>query len=179
MGRARGRAYAIDGGICDVIDDLSDNVKPANVPKTEETTAEQHVVASENNNVTNLTLREHKKDQIKITGRTKLCRVFYEDESDQEEDIDEDESDQEEDLDDGKAIVDAEPAVVETHVNDFTHEESSSLPELAYDVNKVVCHLLSPTIESDQMTTHGVVDNMRMCVNEAATNQHVDIMQDD
>ncbi|GKB74512.1 hypothetical protein Tco_0935924, partial [Tanacetum coccineum] len=82
----------------DVIDDLSDNVEPANVPKTEETTTEQHVVASENNNVTNLTLQEHvkfddedipmapfkrkKKDQIKITGRTKLCRVFYEDESD-------------------------------------------------------------------------------------------------
>ncbi|GJT26978.1 hypothetical protein Tco_0907253 [Tanacetum coccineum] len=43
----------------DIIDDLLDNVEPANVPKTEETTAEQHVVASENNNVTNLTLQEH------------------------------------------------------------------------------------------------------------------------
>nr|GEW98486.1 reverse transcriptase domain-containing protein [Tanacetum cinerariifolium] len=93
------------------VDDLPDNVEPTNVPKTEETT-----VAFKNNNVTNLTLKEHeiddedistvpfkrkKKDQIKITGKTKLCHVFYKDESDQEEDIDEDESDPEEDLDDG------------------------------------------------------------------------------
>ncbi|GJZ25759.1 hypothetical protein Tco_0570012 [Tanacetum coccineum] len=43
------------------------------------------------------------------------------------------------DLNKGKAIVDTEPAaVVETNVNDFTHDESSSLPELASDVNKVV-----------------------------------------
>ncbi|GJZ83766.1 hypothetical protein Tco_0648939, partial [Tanacetum coccineum] len=50
-----------------------------------------------------------------------------------------------------KAIVDMEHvAVVETNVNDFTHDESSSLPELASDVNKVVCPPLSPTIESDK-----------------------------
>ncbi|GJZ07734.1 hypothetical protein Tco_0542017 [Tanacetum coccineum] len=49
----------------------------------------------------------------------------------------------------GKAIVDTEPAVVETHVNDFTHDESSSLPEHASDVNKVVCTPSSPTIESN------------------------------
>ncbi|GJT89842.1 hypothetical protein Tco_1078687 [Tanacetum coccineum] len=93
------------------VDALPDNVEPTNVPKTEETTAEQHVVASDNNNVTNLTFQEpeiddedipmapfkrKKKDQIKITGRTRLW--FYEDSSDQEEDLDEDESDQEEDL---------------------------------------------------------------------------------
>nr|GEZ27114.1 hypothetical protein [Tanacetum cinerariifolium] len=63
------------------VDDLSDNLKPTDVPKTEETT-----VAFENNN---------------INGKTKLCHLFYKDESDQEEDIDEVESDQEEDLDDG------------------------------------------------------------------------------
>nr|GFA71345.1 nucleic acid-binding, OB-fold protein [Tanacetum cinerariifolium] len=49
----------------------------------------------------------------------------------------------------GKAIVDTEPAVAETHVNDFTHDESSSLPEHASDVNKFVCPPSSPTIESD------------------------------
>ncbi|GJZ64034.1 replication protein A 70 kDa DNA-binding subunit B [Tanacetum coccineum] len=72
------------------------------------------------------------------------------------------------DLNKGKAILDTEPDVVETHVNDFTHDETSSLPELAFDVNKVVCLPSSPTIESDQMTTHGDEDNMRMCVDEAA-----------
>ncbi|GKC58599.1 hypothetical protein Tco_1086197 [Tanacetum coccineum] len=66
-------------------------------------------VTSENNNVTNLTPQEpdipmvpfkrKKKDQIKITERTRLCRLFNEDSSDQEEDLDEDVSDQEEDLD--------------------------------------------------------------------------------
>ncbi|GJV79708.1 hypothetical protein Tco_1515578 [Tanacetum coccineum] len=82
--------------------------------KTEETTVEpQLFVASENINVINLTLQEsenddedipmapfkrRKKDQIKITRRTRLCRLFDEDSSDQEEDIDEDSSDQEEDL---------------------------------------------------------------------------------
>ncbi|GJY38807.1 hypothetical protein Tco_0425171 [Tanacetum coccineum] len=98
------------------VDDLPDNVEPANVPKTEETTAEQHSIASENNNVTNLTVQKHeiddedipmapfkrkKKNQIKITRRTRLRRVFDEDASDQEEHLDEDESDQEGDLDDG------------------------------------------------------------------------------
>ncbi|GKG41695.1 hypothetical protein Tco_0473446, partial [Tanacetum coccineum] len=38
----------------------------------------------------------------------------------------------------GKSIMDAEPVVVETYLNDFTHDESSSLPELASDVNKDV-----------------------------------------
>ncbi|GJZ27483.1 hypothetical protein Tco_0571736 [Tanacetum coccineum] len=47
----------------------------------------------------------------------------------------------------GKEIVDAERAVAKTHVNDFTHDESSPLPELASDVNKVVCPPSSPTIE--------------------------------
>ncbi|GKC82961.1 hypothetical protein Tco_1138678, partial [Tanacetum coccineum] len=79
----------------------------------------------------------------------------------------------------GKAIVDTELVVVETHVNDFTHDESSSFPKLASDVNKVVCPPSSPTIESDEMPTHGDVDNTRMYVDEAATNQHVDMMQDD
>ncbi|GJV63945.1 hypothetical protein Tco_1474773 [Tanacetum coccineum] len=54
----------------------------------------------------------------------------------------------------GKAIMDTEPAIVETHINDFTHDESSSLPELASDVNKVVCPPSSPTIESDEMPTN-------------------------
>ncbi|GJW39508.1 hypothetical protein Tco_0065353 [Tanacetum coccineum] len=50
-----------------------------------------------------------------------------------------------------KAIVDTEPAAaVQTNVNDFTHDESSSMPELASDVNKVVCPPSSPTIESDK-----------------------------
>ncbi|GKE16454.1 hypothetical protein Tco_1424031 [Tanacetum coccineum] len=95
----------------DVID--VDNL-PDNVPKPEETTSEQHVVASMNNNVIGLTLQEHeiddediplapfkrkKKDQIKITGRTRLCRLFDEDASDHEEDLREDASDQEKDLD--------------------------------------------------------------------------------
>nr|GEY20654.1 hypothetical protein [Tanacetum cinerariifolium] len=97
------------------VDDLLDNVEPANVPKTEETTVEHHIVSFENNNVTSLTLQEHeiddediplapfkrkKNDQIKITGRTRLCCLFDEDASDQEEDLDEDVSDQEEDSDD-------------------------------------------------------------------------------
>ncbi|GJU54588.1 replication protein A 70 kDa DNA-binding subunit B [Tanacetum coccineum] len=47
----------------------------------------------------------------------------------------------------GKSIVDAEPVVVETHLNNFTHDESLSLPELASDVNKDVSPLSSPTIE--------------------------------
>ncbi|GJT29588.1 hypothetical protein Tco_0909863 [Tanacetum coccineum] len=100
------------------VDALPEKVEPANVPKTEETTAEPHVVASENINVINLTLQKHeiddedipmtpfkrkKKDQIKITGKTRLCRVFDEDSSDQEEDLDEDESNQEEDLDEDES----------------------------------------------------------------------------
>ncbi|GJU80499.1 hypothetical protein Tco_1282864 [Tanacetum coccineum] len=105
------------------VDALPDKVEI----KTEETTVEPQVVASENINVINLTLQEsqktdndeirmanlfkrRKKDQIKITGRTRLCRLFDEDSSDQEEFYDEessdleeylglfDESDQEEDL---------------------------------------------------------------------------------
>ncbi|GKA57556.1 hypothetical protein Tco_0756744 [Tanacetum coccineum] len=40
------------------VDALPNNVEPANVPKTKETTAEQHFVASENKNVINLTLQE-------------------------------------------------------------------------------------------------------------------------
>ncbi|GKD12459.1 replication protein A 70 kDa DNA-binding subunit B [Tanacetum coccineum] len=79
----------------------------------------------------------------------------------------------------GKAIVDTKLVVVETHVNDFTHDESSSFPELASHVNKVACPPSSPTIESDEMPTHGDIDNTRMYVDEAATNQHVDMMQDD
>nr|GEW24857.1 putative reverse transcriptase domain-containing protein [Tanacetum cinerariifolium] len=76
------------------------------------------------------------------------------------------------DLNKGKAIVDVKPAVVETHVYDFTHDESSSLHELASNVNKVVCPPSSPTIESDEMPTHGDLDNMRMIVDDAANNQH-------
>ncbi|GJV71867.1 nucleic acid-binding, OB-fold protein [Tanacetum coccineum] len=79
----------------------------------------------------------------------------------------------------GKAIVDVEPVVVETHVNDFTYDESSSLPELASDVNKDVCPPSSPIIESDEMPTRGDEDKMMISVDEAAINQHVDIMQDD
>ncbi|GJX35481.1 cinnamoyl-CoA reductase 1-like protein [Tanacetum coccineum] len=45
--------------------------------------------------------KRKKKNQIKITRRTRLRRVFDEDASDQEEHPDEDESDQEDDLDDG------------------------------------------------------------------------------
>nr|GFB01160.1 concanavalin A-like lectin/glucanase domain-containing protein [Tanacetum cinerariifolium] len=54
--------------------------------------------------------KRNKKDQIKITGRTRLCHLFDEDASDKEEDLDEDASDQdldedasdqEEDSDDG------------------------------------------------------------------------------
>nr|GEV57374.1 hypothetical protein [Tanacetum cinerariifolium] len=95
------------------VDDLSNNVEPANVPKPEETTPEQHVVESMNNNVTSLTLQEHeiddediplatfkrKKDQIKITRRARLCHLFYEDSSDEEEDLNEDASDQDLDED--------------------------------------------------------------------------------
>ncbi|GKD24212.1 hypothetical protein Tco_1230426 [Tanacetum coccineum] len=47
--------------------------------------------------------KRKKKDQIKITGKTRLCRVFDEDSSDQEEDLDEDESNQEEDLDEDES----------------------------------------------------------------------------
>ncbi|GJR58473.1 hypothetical protein Tco_1500635 [Tanacetum coccineum] len=96
------------------VDALPYKVKPSNVPKTEETTVKPHVVASENINVIDLTLQESeideedipmepfkrkKRDQIKITGRTRLYRVFDEDSSDGEEDLDEYSSDQEEDLD--------------------------------------------------------------------------------
>ncbi|GJY36194.1 nucleic acid-binding, OB-fold protein [Tanacetum coccineum] len=79
----------------------------------------------------------------------------------------------------GKAIVDVEPVVVETHVNDFTHDESSSLAELASDVNKDVCPPSSLIIEPDEMPTRGDEDKMMISVDEAAINQHVDIMQDD
>ncbi|GJY55661.1 putative ribonuclease H-like domain-containing protein [Tanacetum coccineum] len=86
-------------------------VEPSNVPKPE--TVEPNVLASENINVINFTRQEFeiddedipiapfkgkKKDKIKITGTTRLCCLFDEDSSDQEEDLDEDSSDQEEDL---------------------------------------------------------------------------------
>nr|GEX88551.1 uncharacterized protein [Tanacetum cinerariifolium] len=71
----------------------------------------------------------------------------------------------------GKAIVEAEPVVVETHVNDFTHDESSSLPKLAFDVNKDVCPPSSSTIEPDEMSTRGNKDKMMISVDEAAINQ--------
>ncbi|GJZ08157.1 hypothetical protein Tco_0542440 [Tanacetum coccineum] len=67
------------------------NVEPTNVPKNEETTAEQYVVAYENINVTLDTSRTYSSDQEEDVD---------EDESDQEDDLDEDESDQE-DSDDG------------------------------------------------------------------------------
>ncbi|GKE09721.1 hypothetical protein Tco_1413272 [Tanacetum coccineum] len=67
------------------VDALPDNAEPANVPKNEETTVEQYVVASENINVTLDTSRTYS--------------------SDQEEDVDEDESDQEEDLDEDSSDV--------------------------------------------------------------------------
>ncbi|GJY76331.1 hypothetical protein Tco_0481447 [Tanacetum coccineum] len=75
--------------------------------------------------------------------------------------------------------MDADPLVVETHLNNFTHDESLSLLELASDVNKDVSPLSSPTIEPDEMPTHGDEDKMMISVDEAAINQHVDIMQDD
>nr|GEU36318.1 uncharacterized protein [Tanacetum cinerariifolium] len=78
----------------------------------------------------------------------------------------------------GKSIVDVEP-VGETHLNNFTHDESLSLPELASDVNKDVSPLSSPIIEPDEMPTRGDEDKMTISVDEAAINQHVDIMQDD
>nr|GEU45310.1 replication protein A 70 kDa DNA-binding subunit B [Tanacetum cinerariifolium] len=78
----------------------------------------------------------------------------------------------------GKSIMDVEH-VVETHLNDFTHDESLSLPELATDVNKDVSPLSSPTIEPDEMPTRDDEDKMMISVDEAAINQHVDIMQDD
>nr|GEV92347.1 hypothetical protein [Tanacetum cinerariifolium] len=79
----------------------------------------------------------------------------------------------------GKSIVDAEPVVAETHLNDFTHDEPSSLPELTSNVTKDVSPLSSPTIEPDEMATHGNEDKMMISVDEAAINQQVDIMQDD
>ncbi|GJR55908.1 hypothetical protein Tco_1406429 [Tanacetum coccineum] len=63
-----------------------------------------------------------------------------------------------------------ELAVDETLVNDFIHDESSSLPDIASDVNKVVCRCSSPIIKSDEMPTHIDVDNLRIHLNEAAIN---------
>nr|GEZ24724.1 hypothetical protein [Tanacetum cinerariifolium] len=57
--------------------------------------------------------------------------------------------------------------------------KSSSLSGFASDVNKVVCPPSSPLIESDEMPTHGDVDNIWMSVDEAAITQHEDVMQDD
>nr|GEX68669.1 transducin/WD40 repeat-like superfamily protein [Tanacetum cinerariifolium] len=51
------------------VDSLPDNVEPANVLKAKDTTAEQRVVASDNNNVTNLTLQEH-------SGLMKTCLLL-------------------------------------------------------------------------------------------------------
>nr|GFA41698.1 replication protein A 70 kDa DNA-binding subunit B [Tanacetum cinerariifolium] len=79
----------------------------------------------------------------------------------------------------GKSIVDAEPVVVETHLNNFTHDESLSFLELASDVNKDVSPLSSLTIKPDEMPTRGNEDKMMISVDEAAINQHVYIMQDD
>ncbi|GJX77082.1 hypothetical protein Tco_0323893 [Tanacetum coccineum] len=53
------QAMLANNNIQDIDEVILDNVEPANVPKTEDTTAEQRVVASDNNNVTNLTLQEH------------------------------------------------------------------------------------------------------------------------
>ncbi|GJS77520.1 hypothetical protein Tco_0727401 [Tanacetum coccineum] len=128
--------------------------------------------------------------RVKITGKRRLYRIVDEDEDDEDiyghpaatyictnEGPDAPHTSTNDvivnDPNKGKAIMDTELAVVETHVNDFTYDESSSLPEHASDVNKVVCPPSSPTIESDEMPTYGDVDNMRMCVDEAATNQHV------
>nr|GEW14843.1 copia protein [Tanacetum cinerariifolium] len=47
----------------------------------------------------------------------------------------------------GKVIVDVKLAIVETRVNEFTHDESSSFPELTSDVNKFVCPPSSLTKE--------------------------------
>nr|GEY90072.1 hypothetical protein [Tanacetum cinerariifolium] len=77
------------------VDSLPDQVEPSNVPKPK--TVEPNVLAYENIPMT--PFKRKKKDQIKITGTTRLCRLFDEDSSDQEEDLDEDSSDQEEDLD--------------------------------------------------------------------------------
>ncbi|GKA92231.1 hypothetical protein Tco_0814156 [Tanacetum coccineum] len=70
----------------------------------------------------------------------------------------------------GKVIVDVKPVVDETLVNDFIHDESSSLPDIASDVNKVVCRCSSPIIKSDEMPTHIDVDNLRIHLDEAAIN---------
>ncbi|GJY27518.1 hypothetical protein Tco_0403285 [Tanacetum coccineum] len=67
----------------------ADKVEPANVPNTEETTAEPHVVAYDD--INNLTLQESVKEDLE------------EDSNDQEEDHDEDESNREEVLDEDES----------------------------------------------------------------------------
>ncbi|GKD39273.1 hypothetical protein Tco_1259480 [Tanacetum coccineum] len=106
------------------VDSLPDQVEPSNVPKPE--TVEPNVLASENINeiddedIPMAPFKGKKKDKIKITGTTRLCCLFDEDLSDQEEDLDEDSkeelkedlhedsSDQEEDLDEDSDSSDLE-----------------------------------------------------------------------
>ncbi|GJV36577.1 hypothetical protein Tco_1409054 [Tanacetum coccineum] len=49
--------------------------------------------------------------------------------------------------------------LLKTHVNEFTHDESSSLPELASDATKLF--VLLQVLQYNEMPTHGDVDNMR------------------
>ncbi|GJS34188.1 hypothetical protein Tco_0532570 [Tanacetum coccineum] len=103
------------------VDSLPDQVEPSNVPKPE--TVESNVLASENIPMAPF---KQKKDQIKITGTTRLCRLFDEDSSDQEEDLDEELSDQEENLEED---LDEDSSYQEEDLDEDSSDQEEELNE--------------------------------------------------
>ncbi|GKD44138.1 hypothetical protein Tco_1268783, partial [Tanacetum coccineum] len=72
------------------VDDLLNEVEPGNVPNTEETNTEQHDMIDDDD-IPMAPILRNKNNQIKITGRNRLCRLSDEDESEEDEDIEDDE----------------------------------------------------------------------------------------
>nr|GEU80830.1 hypothetical protein [Tanacetum cinerariifolium] len=121
------------------VDSLPDQVEPSNVPKPK--TVEPNVLAFEK--IIMASFKQKKKDQIKITGTTRLCCLFDEDSSDQEEDLDEDSSDQEENLDedlsDEEEDLDKDSSDQEEDLDEDSGDQTEDLyedlsdPDVFYD----------------------------------------------
>nr|GEU80829.1 concanavalin A-like lectin/glucanase domain-containing protein [Tanacetum cinerariifolium] len=123
-------------------------LEPSNVPKPE--TVEPNVLASEK--ILMAPFKRKKKDQIKITGTTRLCYLFDEDSNDKEEDLDEDSSDQEEDLEKD----------LDEDLSDQAEDlyEDSSDPDVLYDEDSIdLEEYLGLFDESDQEEDLGEDDS--------------------
>ncbi|GKB05982.1 putative DNA helicase, partial [Tanacetum coccineum] len=180
------------------VDALPDKLEPA---KTEETKVEQHVVASENNNVPlphtqepeiddddipMAPFKRKKQDQIKITGRTRLCRLFDEDSSDLEKDLYEEAS--EEDLDEEDSDLDEEDSDQEEELDEEDIDQEEDLDEEDSDQedsddaieDKFLKDMTRHSYENNDSNRNVVESNNRLpnCIPALVTNGNPHVLND-